>query len=61
LRVHFWRDSIITRIVPVAAPLVNVLAHVEESVAVRFAPADGFGTVAPTAGLRRGQRAAPGV
>src|ERR1035441_5000817 len=34
LRVHGGRDGVPGRIVPIAAPLVNVLAHVEQAVAI---------------------------
>src|ERR1019366_4331463 len=60
-RVYPGRPAVIGRVVPIAAPFVNVLAHVEEAVAVRFALAHGFGTVPPTAGVHGGQGVAPGV
>src|ERR1039458_8486541 len=50
LRVHGGRDGVPGRIVPIAAPLVNVLAHVEQAVAIRLAEAGGFRAVMPTAG-----------
>src|SRR6266545_684427 len=49
------------RVVPVAAPLVHVLAHVEQAVAVRLAKANGLGTVAPAVGVDGGQLVAPRV
>src|ERR1019366_3335601 len=60
LRVLGVCDGIVRRIVPIAAPFVNVLAHVEEAVSVGLALANGFGTITPTAGLDSGQRVAPG-
>src|ERR1019366_2348724 len=60
-RVHGGRRGVPARLVPIGAPLVNVLAQVEEAVPVRFAPADRFGTIPPTAGVRGGQCVAPGV
>src|ERR1017187_5182289 len=61
LRVHGGRDGVPGRIVPIAAPLVNVLAHVEQAVAIRLAEAGGFRAVMPTAGGNRRQRVAPRV
>src|ERR1019366_4933150 len=46
---------------PIAAPFVNVLAHVEEPVSVGLALADGFGAITPTTGLQRRQLVAPGI
>src|ERR1035438_583290 len=54
LRVHGGRRGVARRIVPIAAPFVNVLAHDEEAVPVGLAMAHGFGTVPPTAGLDGG-------
>src|ERR1019366_4015215 len=61
LRVHGGRDCVVGRIVPIAAPFVNVLAHVEEPVSVGLALADGFGAITPTTGLQRRQLVAPGI
>src|ERR1035437_1922220 len=61
LRVHGGRGGVVGRIVPIAAPLVNVLAHVEEPVSVGLALADGFGAITPTTGLQRRQLVAPGI
>src|ERR1017187_935013 len=61
LRVHGRRRRVPGRIVPIGAPFVNVLAHVEEAVPVGRALAHGFGTVPPTAGVHGGQFVAPGV
>src|SRR5476651_2145716 len=36
LRILHRRDGVIAGIVPIAAPLVHVLAHVEQAVAVRL-------------------------
>src|ERR1035441_6374799 len=60
-RVYPGRPAVIGRVVPIAAPFVNVLAHVEEAVAVRFALAHGFGTVPPTAGVHGGRGVPPGA
>src|ERR1017187_7551817 len=61
LRVYRGRPAVIRRVVPIGAPFVNVLAHVEEAVPVGLAMADGFGAVPPTAGIDGGQFAAPGL
>src|ERR1035437_1985992 len=61
LRIDGVRGGVVGRVVPIAAPFVNVLAHVEEPVSVGLALADGFGSVAPTVGLDGGQRVAPRI
>src|SRR5450759_2382457 len=60
-RVLGGRGGVVGRVVPIAAPLVNVLAHVKQAVTIRLALADGFGTVTPTVGLHRRQLVAPGI
>src|ERR1039457_4351512 len=61
LRVYRGRPAVIRRVVPIGAPFVNVLAHLEEAVPVGLAMAGGFGAVPPTAGIDGGQFVAPGV
>src|SRR5260370_8492553 len=41
------RHRIVVGCIPVAAPLVHVVAHVVEAVCVRLAPTDGFGAGLP--------------
>src|ERR1035437_7964389 len=60
-RVLGGRGGVVGRVVPIAAPFVNVLAHVKQAVTIRLALADGFGSVAPTVGLDGGQRVAPRI
>ena len=43
-RVLGGRGGVVGRIVPIAPPLVNVLAHVKEAVTVGLTLADGFGS-----------------
>src|ERR1019366_5878112 len=61
LRVYRGRPAVIGRVVPIAAPFVNVLAHVEEAVPVGLALPHWLGTVPQTARFHGGQRVAPGV
>src|ERR1035437_6620160 len=60
-RVLGGRGGVVGRVVPIAAPFVNVLAHVKQAVTIRLALADGFGSVARTVGLDGGQRVAPRI
>src|SRR5258708_26485622 len=46
-RIALERHRVVVGRVPVAAPLVHVVAHVEEAVCVGFGAADGFGTGLP--------------
>src|ERR1022692_903508 len=60
-RILRGRGGVVRGSVPIAAPLVNVLAHVEQAVAIRLAEAGGFRAVMPTAGGNRRQGVAPRV
>src|ERR1039458_6124161 len=60
-RILRGRGGVVRGSVPIATPLVHVLAHVEQAVAIRLAEADGFGAVMPTAGGNRRHGGAPRI
>src|ERR1035438_9488034 len=56
-----WRNGIVKRVVPIAAPFVNVDAHIIEAVAIGLGLGDRFGTVPETVPGNFGKIVAPGV
>src|ERR1700756_3964394 len=48
LRVAFWGDAVIVRLIPVAAPLVDVIANVVKTEAVRRETAHWLGAIFPS-------------